>query len=103
MFGLSLVALPIACAVAVLRYRLYEIDRIISRTLSYLIVSLLVAGTYAVVVTSVTTLLQDSNAVGGCGRHPGRSRGVPSRAAAGAASGRPPVQPCPVRRGARGR
>ena len=61
MFGLSLVALPIACAVAVLRYRLYEIDRIVSRTVSYLIVSLLVLGTYALVVTSVSTLLPESN------------------------------------------
>lgn len=62
-FGLSLVALPVACAFAVLRYRLYDIDRIVSRTVSYLIVSLLVLGTYALVVTSVSALLPQSNAV----------------------------------------
>jgi hypothetical protein len=38
---------PLACAVAVLKYRLYEIDRIISRTLAYAIVTGLLAGIYA--------------------------------------------------------
>jgi hypothetical protein len=38
---------PLACAVAVLKYRLYEIDRIISRTLAYAIVTGLLAAIYA--------------------------------------------------------
>ena len=38
---------PLACAVAVLKYRLYEIDRIISRTLAYAIVTGLLVGVYA--------------------------------------------------------
>jgi hypothetical protein len=38
---------PLACAVAVLKYRLYEIDRIISRTLAYATVTGLLAGIYA--------------------------------------------------------
>jgi hypothetical protein len=36
--------LPLACAVAVLKYRLYEIDRLISRTLAYAIVTGLLIG-----------------------------------------------------------
>jgi hypothetical protein len=36
---LGFAALPVAAAVAVLRYRLYEIDRIISRTIGYAIVT----------------------------------------------------------------
>jgi hypothetical protein len=39
--------IPVACAVAVLRYRLYEIDNIISRTLAYAIVTGLLVGVYA--------------------------------------------------------
>lgn len=52
---------PISCGLAILRYRLFEIDRIISRTTSYAIVTALVVGTYAVVVTTVTTLMPDSS------------------------------------------
>ena len=40
--GIALV--PVALAVAVLRYRLYEIDRVISRTLGWAIVTALLAG-----------------------------------------------------------
>jgi hypothetical protein len=55
--SLSYGLIPVSIAVAVLRYRLYEIDRIISRTTSYAIVSLFAVGIYALVVTSVTWLL----------------------------------------------
>ena len=45
-------ALPVAVAVgvAVLRYRLYDIDRLINRTQVYGLLSALLAGVYAVVV-----------------------------------------------------
>jgi len=47
-----------ACfAVAVLRYRLYEIDRIISRTLAYAIVTGLLIGLYAGLVLLATRIL----------------------------------------------
>jgi hypothetical protein len=39
--------IPVACAVAVLKYRLYDIDRLISRTVSYAIVTGLLVGVYA--------------------------------------------------------
>jgi hypothetical protein len=51
---ISLAALPVSIGVAILRYRLYEIDRIISRTLSYAIVTGLLVGVYAGVVLLAT-------------------------------------------------
>jgi len=43
--------------VAILRYRLYEIDRIISRTLAYAIVTGLLVGVYAGLVLLATQVL----------------------------------------------
>ena len=51
----------IAVGVALLRYRLYDIDRLISRTTSYAIVSAVVLATYGLVVTVVLQLLPDSS------------------------------------------
>jgi hypothetical protein len=50
--------IPAACAVAVLRYRLYEIDKIISRTLAYAIVTGLLLGVYAAMVLLATQVLK---------------------------------------------
>ena len=49
--------IPAAVAVAVLKYRLYEIDKIISRTLAYAIVTGLLVGVYAGVVLLATQVL----------------------------------------------
>ncbi|HSO49808.1 MAG TPA: hypothetical protein VLS86_04625 [Acidimicrobiia bacterium] len=43
----SISALPIAVGIAILRYRIYDIDRLISRTIAYAIVTGLLAAGYA--------------------------------------------------------
>src|SRR5580700_3525479 len=54
---------PLAIGIAVLRYRLYDIDRIISRTLAYAIVTGLLIGIYAGLVLLATQVLQIRGAV----------------------------------------
>ena len=54
---LGWLALPIGMGVAILRYRLYDIDRIISRTLAYAIVTALLIGLYAGLVLLATQVL----------------------------------------------
>src|SRR5579859_4324935 len=49
---------PLAIGIAILRYRLYDIDRIISRTLAYAIVTGLLVGIYAGLVLLATQVLQ---------------------------------------------
>jgi uncharacterized membrane protein YidH (DUF202 family) len=49
---------PVAIGVAVLRYRLYDIDRIISRTVAYAIVTGLLVGVYAGLVLLATEVLR---------------------------------------------
>jgi len=56
-------ALPLAIGVGILRYRLYDIDRIVSRTVSYGIVTALLAGVYAGVVLLATRELRFSSEV----------------------------------------
>jgi thiosulfate reductase cytochrome b subunit len=50
--------IPAAIGIAVLRYRLYDIDRIISRTVAYAIVTGLLVGAYAGLVLLATHVLR---------------------------------------------
>jgi hypothetical protein len=56
--SLAFLGLWTAIAVAVLKYRLYEIDRIISRTLAYAIVTGLLVGVYAGLVLLATQVFR---------------------------------------------
>lgn len=55
--------IPVAIGVAVLRYRLYEIDRLISRTAAYAVVTAITIGTYALVVLLASLVLGSSGGV----------------------------------------
>jgi hypothetical protein len=55
--AVGFLALPASIGVGILRYRLYEIDRLISRTLAYAIVSGLLIGAYAALVAIAHTVV----------------------------------------------
>src|SRR5829696_6647530 len=62
--GACMALLPLATGAAILRYRLYDLDRIISRTVAYGLLTLLLGGGYAAVVLGLGQLLgQDSSLV----------------------------------------
>jgi len=51
------VGIPVACVVAVLKYRLYDLGRIVSRTVTYAIVTGLLVGVYAGLVLLATGVI----------------------------------------------
>jgi len=62
--GVCVALLPLATGAAILRYRLYDLDRIISRTLAYGLLTVLLGLGYAALVLGLGQLLpQDSNLV----------------------------------------
>jgi hypothetical protein len=62
--GVCVAFLPLAVGAAVLRYRLFDLDRIISRTLSYGVLTIILGLGYAGVVVGLGQLLRrDSNLV----------------------------------------
>jgi hypothetical protein len=61
---IAAIVLPVSVGVAILRYRLFDIDRLISRTISYLLVSGLLIGVFAGIVLLTTRVLPFSSPVG---------------------------------------
>jgi hypothetical protein len=60
---LTLFAVPVSMGVAILKYRLYDIDRVLSRTLAYAIVTGLLIGVYAGLVLLAHQVLRFSSPV----------------------------------------
>jgi hypothetical protein len=55
---LALVAIPVSIATAVIRYRLYDVDRLINRTIVYTIVTGAMVGAYSGVVVLMGSITQ---------------------------------------------
>jgi hypothetical protein len=60
---LVILCVPLAVAVAVLRYRLWDLDRIISRTVAYALLTLLLGLGYAAVVLGLGRLLPEGSSL----------------------------------------
>jgi Kef-type K+ transport system membrane component KefB len=61
--GVCLAVLPLATGAAILRYRLYDLDRIISRTLAYGLLTVLLGGAYAAIVLGLGQRLGRSSSL----------------------------------------
>jgi hypothetical protein len=61
--GVSAAMFPLATGAAILRYRLYDLDRIISRTLAYALLTILLGLGYAAVVLGLGRLLPGSSSL----------------------------------------
>jgi hypothetical protein len=63
LLGVVLAGLPVSVGVAITRYHLYDIDRIISRSASYALVTGAVVALYALVVTAVPRVVPVSSSL----------------------------------------
>jgi hypothetical protein len=61
--ALCVALLPLATGAAILRYRLYDLDRIVSRTLAWTLLTLLLALAYAAVVLGLGRLLPQGSSL----------------------------------------
>ena len=91
------VALVAAIGIAVVRYRLYAIERLVNRTLVYVTLSLLLVGAYAGDDARARCRRRRRLGLGRRGGDARRRGRVPAAAVAGAGSRRPPFQPGAVR------
>jgi len=60
---IAVACLPLSIGVAILKYRLYDIDRLISRTLSYAVVTGLLVGVYVGIVVLTTNVMSFSSPI----------------------------------------
>ncbi len=56
-FGFAGALIPVAIGIAILRYRLYDIDRIISRSVSYTVVTAVLVAIFAATTVALSAIL----------------------------------------------
>ena len=63
MISVGWLALPVSMGVAIVRYRLFDLERLVSRTLTYVVLSLVLTGVFTGSVVGMSVLVQDGAAV----------------------------------------
>ena len=63
-FAIVLLAIPLAIGIAVMRYRLYEIERVVNRTLVYATLTVVLAATYGAVSLALGVVLGAGSTLG---------------------------------------
>jgi hypothetical protein len=61
-YGVSLAGVPVAIAIAILRHHLYDIDRLISRTVGYAVVTAALAGVFSATALTLGSVLGSQGA-----------------------------------------
>ena len=91
-----IVFLPLGLGFGILKYRLYDVDRLISRTLSYAIITATLVGVFAGIVLLATRVLPFSSPGRRRCLNARRGRALQSVAPPRTAVCRPPLQPRPL-------
>ena len=96
--AVAVLCVPVAVAVAVLRYRLWDLDRLVSRTVTYALVTGLLVLPYLLILPAATRLAGGSGSLAVAAATLAAAAAVPAAAPPGPGPGRPALQPPPLRR-----
>jgi hypothetical protein len=96
--AVAVLCVPVSVAVAVLRYRLWELDRLVSRTVTYALVTGLLVVPYLLILPAATRLAAGFGSLAVAAPDVGGGGGLRPAAPPRPGPGRPALQPPPLRR-----